>query len=80
MPKKTITLDEDGNIHLSDFTIRPEVYAMLIKYKNLKDTTEIPMNKTINDIVNDYLIDRLVKPTGFKSLKTLDKFDTEPGK
>jgi hypothetical protein len=76
---QTITISPDGLIQM-EFHLRPEIYAMMLKYKTLKETDHIPFETTINNILNDFFLERLSKPTGFKSLKPLDAFDLEKGK
>jgi hypothetical protein len=79
LPAESITIAPDGLISM-DFHMRPEVYAMLLKYKSVKETKDIPLENTVNNILNDFFLERLSKPTGFKSLKPLDAFDLEKGK
>lgn len=74
-----VTVRPDGTISFK-LELEPEVYGMLIKYKIAKNTTDTPVNSSINNILKDFLIDRLAKPSTFKSLKPLDKFDLETGK
>lgn len=74
---------EDGRISFTQI-LDPEVYGMLVKYKKIKATTSSPITVSINNILKDFLIDRLSRPTYINStIKTLDKydeFDIEAGK
>lgn len=79
MQIKQITIATDGTVNL-DLPLKPEVFAMLVRYKAIKGTTDTSIEDSINNILNDFLLERLSKPTVFKSLKTLDKFDLEAGK
>lgn len=73
---------DDGRISFT-ITLDPEVYGMLIKYKKIKATTSVPVISTINNILKDFLIERLSRPSTHSTIKTLntfDEFDIEPGK
>lgn len=74
-----ISVMPDGKIKMS-LILEPEIYGMIVKYKSRKGTSEISVNDSVNGILNDFLIERLSKPSNFKSLKPLDAFDLEPGK
>jgi hypothetical protein len=72
----------DGKIKVS-LLLDPQVYGMLIEYKRRKGTQSTLPSESINVILNDFLLERLTKPSTFASIRSLDKFDKmdlEPGK
>jgi len=79
MTNEELVIKFDGTINII-VPFEPEVIGLIRKYKALKDTKDIPVETTINNIIKDYLMEMLSKPTGFKVAKTLDRFAAEVGK